>query len=70
MTQERMRAEQETAMAIEQIWSGDDDKYLRAAALSYAKGLHDGANIATSRHAGRRDFLPELDERAAQGVMV
>ena len=63
MTQERMRAEQETAMAIEQIWSGDDDKYLRAAALSYAKGLHDGAHIAISRHASG-GFLSEMGEKA------
>jgi len=64
MTQERMTAEQETALAIEKIWAGEDDKYLRAAALSYARGLHDGASIAASRHADHRDFPPRLDERA------
>lgn len=45
MTKERAQAEIQTAEAIERILCGEDDKYLRAAAWSYARGLRDGARI-------------------------
>ena len=62
MTEERAQAEIQTAEAIERILCGEDDKYLRAAAWSYARGLKDGARImAQFRETGSmvRDLLKE-----------
>ncbi len=50
MTKEREQIERET-MEIVRGWTGEHDAYLRTAALSYAKGLHDGAQIMAS-HRG------------------
>ncbi len=52
MTKEREQAELETMLAIESIHRSGDETFLRAAALSYAKGLRDAAEILSLRNAG------------------
>ncbi|MBO5588307.1 MAG: hypothetical protein J6O13_01510 [Selenomonas sp.] len=49
MTLERERAEDETMQVIRGIWAGSHEAFLRAAAISYAKGLRDGAEIMARR---------------------
>ncbi len=49
MTEERKIAEEETRKIIEAIRQGGDEKILRIAALSYTKGLADGAQIERSQ---------------------
>jgi len=49
MTNERKNAETETMKIIEAIRAGGNEKILSIAALSYSKGLKDGAEIERSR---------------------
>ena len=58
MTQERVQAERETIAAIESIWQGGNEALLRAAALSYAKGLRDGAQIMERRREEPTAHMP------------
>lgn len=52
MTKEREQAERETMLVIESIHQSRDEMFLRAATLSYAKGLRDAAEILSLRNAG------------------
>lgn len=45
MTEERKEAERQTGQIIEAIRTGGDERLLQVAALSYAKGIKDGAQI-------------------------
>ena len=45
MTEERQEAERQTLQIIEAIRTGGDERLLQVAALSYAKGIKDGAQI-------------------------
>lgn len=56
MTKEREQMEHET-MEIVKGWTGDHDVCLRAAALAYAKGLRDGAQIMANN---RVEALPHM----------
>jgi hypothetical protein len=49
MTDERILAEEETMKIIEAIRMGGNEKILCIAALSYSKGLKDGAAIERSQ---------------------
>ena len=49
MTEEKRIAEEETRKIIEAIRMGGNEKILCIAALSYSKGLKDGAQIERSQ---------------------
>ena len=56
MTKEREREEHET-MEVVKSWAGEDNMCLRAAAVAYARGLRDGAQIMA---ISREESLPRV----------